>query len=281
MGKPTSRDPPARPRSPVKPAAVYSLRASARAVEDAIEALPEDNDEDDEMLDDAREHVLPTTEEELNTSTEWSNNLPYSPKRRRVDEFNHPDNVNPAAPVRPSFKHPQAPALQLPKPAPRFAPPQASLTTTIDEGLIQQRPTFLRPSVASQAPTEPLPEAFSPHRRGQKFVPGGMAAMVQQWVIDTGQAAAQGRRGQAHLRGDDSVTRVKMVDVKGDGPIMGTAQLADGETVSVFLTPNAGPLSSRSVDVLEGVVVGIRAPTWNVNIDGGVWMVGVDWKVMT
>ena len=229
------------------------------------------------MLDD---HVLPTTEEEFITIPEWTESLPYSPKRLRLDESGFED-MNPA--TAPNFKHPQTPASHLlSKPAPRFAPPQPSHNPPIDEGPTQHRPTFLRPSAASQTSTEPLPEAFSPHRRGQKFLPGGMAATVQQWVIDTGQVAAQSRRAQTQLRGgDDFVTRVKIVDVKGDGPLVGTARLVSGEAVGLLLTRNAGPLSSRLEDVRGGVVVGIRAPSWEVDVDGRVWTVGVDWKVLS
>ncbi|KAK5125892.1 hypothetical protein LTR08_005113 [Meristemomyces frigidus] len=238
---------------------------------------------DEEMLDNEREQVLPTTEEGLTTGSEWSNNLPYSPKRLRREDYPpaEPSLTTLPSPMRPSFKHPQTPASLLPKTVPRFAPPQSSHSTTFEEGMTQHRPAFLRSSIASHTSTEPLPEAFSPHRRGQKFVPGGMAATVQQWVIDTGQAATQSRRGQSHQRGEEFVTRVKVGEVKGDGPLVGTAQSASGEAVSVLLAQTVGPSSSRAVDVRGGVVVGIRAPSWEVNVDGRMWTVGVDWKVIS
>lgn len=106
-----------------------------------------------------------------------------------------------------------------------------------------------------------------------------MAATAQQWVIETGQAAVQSRRGQAYLRGEEVVMRVKVEDVEGDGPFMACARTANGEAMHVLLTRNASTSSSRVTRVKNGDVIGIRAPTWEVQIDGRSWTVGVDWAV--
>ncbi|KAK4539432.1 hypothetical protein LTR36_010953 [Oleoguttula mirabilis] len=271
-----------RPASPPEPALVSAWRATARQSEDVVDAPPEADRDEEEMLDDEQVQALPTTEHRQAGDSEWANDLPYSPKRRRMDGLGSDEHngMTTSSPARPSFRHLQTPALQLPK-TPRFAHPQSSHSNTIAEVVSQHRPPFLRPSVAAQEPSEPLPEAFSPHRRGQKFVPGGMAATVQQWVIETGQAAVQSRRGQAYLRGDDFAMRVKVEDVKGDGPFLALARTANGEAVNVLLTRSAIGAGPRAAEVREGDVVGIRAPTWNTQTDGRSWAVGVDWKVIS
>ncbi|KAK5127243.1 hypothetical protein LTR85_008605 [Meristemomyces frigidus] len=282
VGQPKPRPSPARPSSPPNAALVNAFRATARRAEDVVDAPPEGEGQDEEMLDDERAAALPTTEHRQAADSEWINDLPYSPKRRRVNELGSDERnlATSSSPARPGFRHPQTPASQLPKAAPRFAAPQSSHSSSIAEVASQHRPPFLRPSVAAREPTQPLPETFSPHRRGQKFVPGGMAATVQQWVVETGQAAVQSRRGQAYPRGEDIVMRVKVEEVEGAGPFVATAKTTHREVVNVLLTQSASVSSARVADVKEGDVVGIRAPTWDAQIDGRSWAVGVDWKVI-
>lgn len=103
-----------------------------------------------------------------------------------------------------------------------------------------------------------------------------MAATVQQWVLETGQAAVQSRRGQGYLRGDAFAVKVKVEEVNGDGPYFVKAKTVDGELVKVMLVQSAAEATPR-----EGSVIGIRAPTWDVAIEGKEWKVGIDWKVLS
>jgi len=158
------------------------------------------------------------------------------------------------------------------------------MSSTIDDPPTQQqhRPAFVRPPAVPQIPSEPLPEIFSPHRRGQKFLPGGMAATVQQWVIDTGQAAAQSRRGQAYLRGEDYVLSVKIDEMVGDGPYVAKARSPTGDSCNVLLTQqSSGAGAQRAQDVQVGSAVGVRAPTWEIEVCGLLWTVAVDWKLLS
>ena len=140
------------------------------------------------------------------------------------------------------------------------------------------RAAFIRPQ--PQEATEPLPEAFSPHRRGQRFVPGGMAATVQQWVLETGQAAVQSRRGQGYMRGEDYVKLEG--NVRGSGPFTGRGRMQNGSLVDLLLAGCKNSSGdSQMKEIGEGKVVGIRAPVWEVEVDGKVWTVGVDWRVLS
>ena len=103
-----------------------------------------------------------------------------------------------------------------------------------------------------------------------------MAATVQQWVLEAGQAAIQSRKGKAYLRGEDYQMRAMIEGaVVGNGPFTATARLANGEPLRLLLTGRA------HVDGLrDGCVLGIRAPMWEVELAGETLTVGVDWWVL-
>ena len=90
--------------------------------------------------------------------------LPFSPKRRRLLSPTHP----------------------------RFTTTMSTPSTSVSTPAPLSRPSFLRPPTPPLP--APLPQVFSPHRRGAAFVPGGTASTVQAWVVAAGQGAAQGRR---------------------------------------------------------------------------------------
>ena len=258
---------------------MQSFRANARPSDDVEDAG--DLHEDEEMLDSENAAVLPTTEQHTETDVaeqQWMNDVAFSPKRRRLD-----DDTIVLSPARPTFKHPSVPASALHRSTPHFVhtQQQSTQTSTYSDAAPLHRPAFLRPSVEPQEQNEPLPETFSPHKRGQKFEPGGMAATVQQWVIETGQAAVQSRKGQGYLRGEDYVTRVKVERLAGEGPFTVHARLANGEAVHILLAGRRLPNAAQPQQVTEGCVVGIRAPTWEMELNGRVWTVGVDWRVIS
>lgn len=276
FGKTTTASQAPRSPSPPKPAVVQALRASARPAEDVEEYA--DGDEDDEMLDHEQAQALPTTELdwlEQADSRPWTNDLALSPKRRRLDNQETRSSIANSA-----FKHPQIPASYVERQTPHFIP--TSTPSVAGEQEHHARPAFLRPSAPPQeVPSEPLPEVFSPHKCRQRFVPGGMAATVQQWVLEVGQAAAQSRRGKGYLKGEDYVLRVKVEDVEGDGPFMMRGVEATGEVVEIMLASNGrGPRGGGPDEVAVGRVVGVRAPVWEVDTDGKTCRVGVDWRVL-
>lgn len=112
-------------------------------------------------------------------------------------------------------------------------------------------------------------------------MPGGMASTVQQWVFETGQAAVQSRKGQGYLRGEDYVMRIRVESMRGDGPRVVVATTANGETVDLVLAGAGDAAGSRAHDTERGSLVGIRAPTWEIDVDGRPYTVAVDWRVLT
>ena len=239
--------------------------------------------DDEEMLDDEQAQALTTTEPQEQAHLQWENDVVLSPKRRKVDQPNSDVRVaeTVASPRKSAFRPQQTPSSTGQRSAPRFAPPQGSPAPTMLEHGLQQRPPFLRPAPAPQEPSEPLPEAFSPHRRGTKFVPGGMASTLQQWVIEAGQAAVQSRKAHVHLRGDDFVTKVRLEEVVGEGPYTAKARGRNGQQVNLLLAHSIASAGSNVRELSVGNVIGVRAPSWDVEIDGRNWTVGVDWSLVS
>lgn len=173
------------------------------------------------------------------------------------------------------------PMLQQTTPA-RFLPQQSELDSTFDDHTSNTaRPAFLRSSIPSHHSAEPLPEAFSPHKRGQRFVPGGMAAELQSWVFEAANAAVQSRRDRAYLRGEDYTTTFKVNDVAGGDPVFVRGETtADATPLQAILVGERDRARTRRTTITVGSTVSIREPTWMVDVLGRQWIVGVDYKLI-
>ncbi len=153
------------------------------------------------------------------------------------------------------------------------------------EGNSAHAPTFWKPprfkaadDAAAAAQPGQLPAPFSPQRRGLRYLAGGLAAEVRDWLVqikraddapaDGGFAATlavgevRAAPGLALVSGPDSSQdgRVGRAILAGDGRLRGLAK-------------------NR---VVEGRVVGIAQPAWDVELQhgGGVWTVACDWAVL-
>ncbi|KAI1502580.1 hypothetical protein F5X99DRAFT_378474 [Biscogniauxia marginata] len=168
-----------------------------------------------------------------------------------------------------------------------------------------QQPTFHRaprfkstveppegwPSLSSHR-AEPLPDAFSPHhRKGSKYIPGGLATSLRDWLIDVEAGSGSGA-GTAGRSDEEWIARIRVDEVRGgsnDGITLVTGlQLAhDGQpdtSTSSLRIMLAGPgrlvgLARRN-EVRPGDVVGVARPTWEVVLQNlGRWAVACDWTV--
>lgn len=189
--------------------------------------------------------------------------LPPSPKRRRIDVD---DTTSTPQPTPGRFIMPSTGTSRMP------------LTQADGNTPTSSRPAFLMASLPPPPETvSPLPDAFSPRRRGQKFVPGGLASELQSWVIEAAQTASQSRPRNA-LSVDDAVHVIDVDEIKGSGPVFANGTKPDKETHKVLLVD--GQANQKADKVKAGDRVSIRLPTWEVQVLGEAWTVGVDWRTM-
>lgn len=244
---------------------------------------------------------------------------PSSPTQSRSRDQHPPQTPAPTAPGASSHRF-LVPAPRTPASFSNNPNPSSSCNTTTTPA--PSRPHFRLPpqSPSPQKPTTPLPEFFSPSRKGQKYIPGGLASTLQSWIVETantGYAAQTGNLNvsfgrdreegvkmkiritsvhssktgrtdtRGELGGDDGVDCYPggVVFIKGNTDVaLYNASRAPGEArdsdVGVLLAGQGGARGAGSVRIREGSVVGIRAPMWEVDIAGEKWSVGVDWVVL-
>ncbi|KAF2186174.1 hypothetical protein K469DRAFT_573773 [Zopfia rhizophila CBS 207.26] len=200
-------------------------------------------------------------------------------------------------------------------PVPRTPAPFSNVSSTIAATTpAPSRPHFILPPQTTSPPqsAHPLPETFSPRKAGQKYVPGGLASTLQTWILDAANTgyAAQNSHTVVWGRGkEDGVKmRLKVEDMwsgnagsrgvsidevecypggvvfaRGDievGSYNASRVAGSGGDVRALLAGNGGVRSAGVTRVREGAVVGIKAPLWDVDIQGEKWAVGVDWVML-
>lgn len=180
--------------------------------------------------------------------------------------------ASPAAPSTPQPFHPTLPSTH-----PRF---HFTLPTHSSPPPPSTKPSFL---FAQPPSTSPHPAALSsPHRRGQKYAPGGLASTVRDWVFETSQEAGRGSRKEDcdHVL---RVVDVKSTDNIGEGMTVLEAEAGlPGRKWILIGRPRIKPGEDGDRSSLGmGVKVGIKKPVWElISPDEGTWHVGVEWTVM-
>ncbi|KAI5207724.1 hypothetical protein E4T39_01770 [Aureobasidium subglaciale] len=226
-------------------------------------------DDDEEMLDTEHANLdfaaltQPVSQDSIpepEKGAYLTSHTPSSPKRRKVDIG------DPASTPQPNSG--------------RFVMPSTGTSRmmfTQADGEIpsSNRPAFLMASLPPPESVAPLPDAFSPRRRGHKYVPGGLASEVQSWIIEAAQTASQSRP-RTLQQADDSVHVVSVDEIKGDGPVFAHGTISGKGFVKVLLID--GQANQKAEKVKAGDRVSIRQPTWDVQVEGEAWTVGVDWR---
>lgn len=239
------------------------------------------------------EHSTLPTEEDAHAADEDELlfETPHASKRRRTSPPQHHFTPQGAPPHR--FRFPQTPSA-----APSHTPTTEPASTTATAS----RPHFLLPAPHSPSkPTIPLPEIFSPSRKAQKYTPHGLAASVQAWIVDAAHQGPAAGIVWGRERKDGVRVKIRVGDLGGREEVEcwpGGTTLVVGETepglynasrmeggddsqgVRVLLAGHGGARSTAAVKIRVGCVVGIRAPTWEIDVDGEKWTVAVDWLVL-
>jgi hypothetical protein len=186
-----------------------------------------------------------------------------------------------------------------------------------------QQPKFHKPPrfkpaevPGAASPAEPLPDAFSPRRKGTKYIPGGLAAELREWLVDveagTGSGFGSGSMTSfIGKRGEEWVARIRVDELRGgygsacgmtlvtgrvvladthdtheEGQIQGEnekgSEVLATNTVRVILA-GPGRLSGLGVnyEVKPGSMISMARPTWEFVLDGlGRWGASCDWVVL-
>lgn len=138
-------------------------------------------------------------------------------------------------------------------------------------------------------------DIFSPQRRGAKYLPGGLAAELRDWLVDVkGGVDGEGEvKATSSALGFGSATgaaaKVVVGEVARGGPGMTlvSGRVVDGGDVDVRVIlagegsieglGGGGGAGNRN-QVVSGAVVAIVPPAWDVELDGQ-WAVAYRWEV--
>lgn len=172
---------------------------------------------------------------------------------------------------------------------------------------ISSFPKFILPSPSSP-PLPGLPQ-FSPHRRNQKLVPGGLATTLRDFVVQTSirhqqtqiwqgarstNVAREGARGTEE-RGRSWDFLIPVMEVRR------AAEIGTGIALVRERAPNGGGgesgtkgwlligtgvagndnISQTDLRLREESLIGMRLPVWNIEVLGEIWWVGVEWGVIS
>ncbi|KAK1980935.1 hypothetical protein LZ30DRAFT_721798 [Colletotrichum cereale] len=149
------------------------------------------------------------------------------------------------------------------------------------------QPTFRRAprfkvSDAETSRQEGLPEAFSPQRRGTKYVAGGLAAELQSWLAEVKGWTGGDRPADLvmnividELRAGNRMYLVRGRRIVGDGE-------ASEQIAARLMLAGEGRLTGlgQKAAVAVGSTVAISQPAWEVELDGSRWIVACDWAVL-
>lgn len=158
--------------------------------------------------------------------------------------------------------------------------PQSPEEQAMRHPTFRNAPRFKPAVAASGSQQHPLPDAFSPQRRGAKYVPGGLAAEVRDWLVQVKGASEYDRPAGSDI--GVTVDEVK----SGVGMHLITAQQLDGDIDGESIPAKAilagdgrtAGLGGKTT-VKRGDLVSLSQPMWDITLDDlGHFAVACDWK---
>lgn len=251
------------------------------------EGTPSQNEDED--MDDLQEGSESEVRDEnelhpVEPSIPWEESSPVEErqsKRRRVT-------ISPEQELSPLEEHDDHsdanPESEHGSPSPSSTPIHDTLESIHDVQLTQSDAKPLQQPIFHAAPrfkptetdptTEGLPAAFSPQRRGQKYISHGLAASLQGWLSDV-----KGWEGSD--RSAEAVLTVTIEEVKPGRRMYLARGRVDGE-VRRFVLAGEGKLTGlgRRAVVEVGSRVAVGRPVWDVVLEGETWTVACDWSVV-
>ena len=129
------------------------------------------------------------------------------------------------------------------------------------------RPKFILPETADTVDGLPVAEIFSPHLRKARYVPGGAASTVRDWILDIRNQSSWERVSSAPIR---------VVEVVRDDRV---TLMTDEEDMRWVLIGERVDSTMRAV-VQAGSKLDIQGPVWDVQIDSTLWRIGTSWHLL-
>ena len=147
-----------------------------------------------------------------------------------------------------------------------------------DESKAPQQPIFHPPPrfkpIETDLTAEGLPAAFSPQRRGAKYLPNGLAAELQGWLSEV-------KGWEGIDRAPESVMNIKIQEIRAGTRMYLVEGRLDGGEAKRFMLAGEGKLTGlgRRAVLGTGSRVVIGQPVWDVMLEGKTWTVACDWSV--
>lgn len=183
----------------------------------------------------------------------------------------------------------------IPSPAPATLEPTARFTVSKSvPPAFRAGPRFKLTEPPDKFPIHPnaylTADIFSPQRRGARYLPGGLAAELRDWLVDVKGGADGDGDVKAIWSASDLATGgihavqiiVDAVSSGGVGMTLVTGRVQDdGRVIRIVLAGegNLEGLGGNTARVIPGAVVAIAPPAWDVHLDGQ-WAVAYRWSVV-
>ena len=126
-------------------------------------------------------------------------------------------------------------------------------------------------------------------------MPVGLASRVREWIVESGNTVRGEIGAESRSTGSRATKkriRIASVVAKGErGALMvraegeggggeETAEEKGGEGRNWLLISRVEGIGVKGGDVREGSVIHIRGPSWELDLVGEVWHVGVEWVLL-
>ena len=192
----------------------------------------------------------------------------------------------PVSPSPPSTPPPRHDHLTSSSTHPRF---RISLPTHSSPAPSSVKPYFILPKAPESPPTSVPSALLSPHRRGQKYTPGGLASIARDWIVEAGQNAYPRRADR--ISGEDWPIKLRVADVQPASrlgvqvpmvkELAGKAQRQTGRYWLLIGSPKTQYGKSVNENgIRRGAILAVGNPTWDVDVPGQhAWHVALEWKV--
>ncbi|KAF2673979.1 hypothetical protein BT63DRAFT_172621 [Microthyrium microscopicum] len=146
--------------------------------------------------------------------------------------------------------------------------PRTTINSTVDSTPISHRPSFVLPATSPDTKdVDPLPSHFSPHRKSQHLIQGGLADTMRAHIIDL-------TAGSAHSHSHRPSTWKFHVSEANALPSMALVKgtMENGREEHLLL-------ASQGYLVKSGDTISVKGINWEVELQDRKWIVCIDWKV--